>query len=137
MAVENENLPMVVDGEADEEDYTANVVVGALNEALDEGDFPTAAEMAALQNAVTPRNDIRFSQPSGSLTPPPAAPSRANSPSASNNGESVSFKPVASSSHAMGGLDEMADSRAAISAAVGKSPSSKDSLRASTKTSTL
>ena len=39
MAAENENVPMVFDGEADEEDSTANVGVEALNEALDEGIF--------------------------------------------------------------------------------------------------
>ncbi len=57
---------MVVDGEADEEDYTVDVADEALNKALDEGDFLTAAEMAALKTAVSPRNDIRFPQPSGS-----------------------------------------------------------------------
>ena len=93
---------MVVDGEADEEDYTVDVVVEALNEALDEGDFPTTAEMAALETAVTSHSDIRLPQPSGSLMPPPAAPSRTNSPSASNNAESVSIKPMAAASHAMG-----------------------------------
>jgi len=105
MAVNNENVPMVVDGEADEMDYTADVAAKALNEALDEGDFPTAAEMAALETAVTPRIDIRFPKPSGSLMPPPAAPLRANSPSASNNAKSVYIKPLASSSHAVGGLE--------------------------------
>ncbi len=79
MAAENENVPMVVDGGAAEEDYTAGAADEALNEALDEGDFPTAAEMTALETAVTPRSDIRFPQPSGSFMPPPAAPSRANS----------------------------------------------------------
>jgi hypothetical protein len=119
MAAENENVPMLVDDEADEEDYTADVVVEALNEALDEGDFPTAAEMSPLETAVTPRSDNRFPQPSGSLVPPPAASSRANSPSASNNAESVSLKPVASSSHVVGGLDEVANSlRAALALAV-------------------
>ena len=43
MAAENENVPIVVDGEADEEDYTVDVADEALNEALDEGDFPSAA----------------------------------------------------------------------------------------------
>jgi len=119
MAAENENAPMVADGEADEEDYIVDAATEALNEALDEGDFPTVAEMAALETSVTPRGDIRFPQPSGSLMPPPAAFSRANSPSASNNAESVSLKPVASSSHAVGGLDEVEDSlRAALALAV-------------------
>jgi hypothetical protein len=60
MAAENENVPMVVDGEADEEDYNADAAAEALNEALDEGDFPTATEMAALETTVTPRSDIHF-----------------------------------------------------------------------------
>ena len=42
MAAENENIPMVVDGEADEEDYTADAAAEALDEALDAGDFPSA-----------------------------------------------------------------------------------------------
>ncbi len=119
MAAENENVLMVVDGEADEEDYIVDAAVEALNEALDEGDFPTAAEMATLETAVFPHNDIRLPQPSGSLMPPPGAPSRANSPNASNNAESVSIKPVAAYSHAVGGLDEVTDSlRAALALAV-------------------
>ncbi len=77
MAVENENVPMVVDGEDDEEDYIVDAVVEALNEALNEGDFPTAAEMAALETVVTPHGDTRLPQPSGSLMPSPAAHSRA------------------------------------------------------------
>ena len=35
MAVVNENVPMVVDGEADKEDYTADAGAEALDEALD------------------------------------------------------------------------------------------------------
>ena len=109
MAAVNENVPMVVDGEADEEEYTSDAVAKALNEALDAGDFSTAAEMAAFETIVTPHSCIRFPQPSGSLMPPTVAPSRANSPSASN-AESASLKSVASSSHDVGGLDEVADS---------------------------
>ena len=84
MAAESENGPMVVDGEAAEEDYTADDTAEALNEALEEGDFPTAAELAAFEALVTPRSDLRSPRPTGSLMPSPAAPSRANSPCASN-----------------------------------------------------
>jgi hypothetical protein len=99
--------------EANEEDYTADGVVEALNDALDAGDFPTAAETAAFDTIVTPHVDICLPQPSGSLKPPSAAPSRANSPSVS--AEPVFIKPVATSSQAVGGLDEVADSlRAAL-----------------------
>ncbi len=66
MAVENENVPMVVDGEADEEDFTADVVAEALDEALDVGDFPTAAEMETLRATVTPHIDTRVPQAFGS-----------------------------------------------------------------------
>jgi len=113
MAAVNENVPMVVDGEADEEDYIADVVVEALNEALDAGDFHAVAEMAAFENIVTSHHDIRLPQPSGSLKPPSVAPSRAYSPIASSNAEPVSIKPVAASSHVVGGLDEVANYRRA------------------------
>ncbi len=113
MAAVNENVPMVVDDEADEDDYTADAVVEALNEVLDAGDYPTAAEITAFDTIVTLHVDIRLPQPSGSLKPPTAAPSRANSPSASV--KPVSIKPVATSSQAVGGLDGVADSlRAAL-----------------------
>ena len=85
MAAENENVPMVVDGEAAEEDYTADATAEALNETMKEGDFPTVAEMAAFDAIVTPRSDLRSLMPTGSFMPHPAAPSRENSPSASNN----------------------------------------------------
>jgi hypothetical protein len=83
MAAENENIPMVVDGEVGEEDFTADIAAEALEEAFDAGDFPTAAEMATLRATVTPRIDTRVPQTFGSLVSPPAAPSRANSPSVS------------------------------------------------------
>ncbi len=105
MASENENVPMVVDGEAGEEDFTADDVAEALNEAVDVGDFPTAAEMATLRAIVTPHIDTLVPQAFGSLVAPPAAPSRANSPSVSINAGYISLPPVASSSHAMVGED--------------------------------
>ena len=83
MAAENENVPMVVDGEVADEDYNVDATAEALNEALEEGDYPTAAEMAAFEALVTPRSDLP--QPTGSLMPPPAAPSPAGSLGASNN----------------------------------------------------
>jgi hypothetical protein len=43
MAAENENIPMAVDGEANEEDFTADAAAEAIDEAFDVGDFPTAA----------------------------------------------------------------------------------------------
>ena len=49
MAAKNENVPMLLDGEADEEDYTADAAAEAFEETLDAGDFPTAAEMATLR----------------------------------------------------------------------------------------
>ncbi len=117
MAAENENVPMVVDGEADEEYFTADAVAEALDEALDVGDFPTAAEMANLRATVTPHIDTRVPQALGSLVSPPAAPSRANSPSVSNNAESVSLTPVASSSHVVVCVDEVAKATSAKVAA--------------------
>ncbi len=119
MAAENENIPMVVDGYVGEEDFTADVAAEALEEAFDAGDFPTVAEMAALRATVTPRIDTRVPHAFGSLVSPPAAPSRANSPSVSYNDESVSLAPVASSSHAVVGVNVVADSlRAALAVAV-------------------
>ena len=53
MAAENENVSMVVDGEADEEDF-ADAAVEALDGAFDVGDFPTVAEMATLRATATP-----------------------------------------------------------------------------------
>jgi hypothetical protein len=119
MAAENENIPMVVDGDVGEEDYTADAAAEALEEAFEAGDFPTVAEMAALRATVTPRIDTRVSQAFGSLVSPPAAPSCANSPSVSYNAESVSLAPVVSSSHPVVGVDVVADSlRAALAVAV-------------------
>ncbi len=119
MVAENKNVPMVVDGETAEEIYTADATAEALNEAVEEGDFPTAAEMVAFEAIVTPRNELRSPQPTGSFMSPPAASSRANSPSASNNSESVSLKPVVSSSRDVAGIDEVADSlRVALALAV-------------------
>ena len=46
MAAENENVPMVVDGEVVDEDYTADAIAEVLNEAFEEGNYSTAAEMA-------------------------------------------------------------------------------------------
>jgi hypothetical protein len=46
MAAENENIPMAVDGDVGEEDYTADAAAEALEEAFEAGDFPTVAEMA-------------------------------------------------------------------------------------------
>ncbi len=66
MAAENENVPMIVDGEADEEDFTADAAAEALDEAFDVGDFPTAAEMATLRATVTPHIDSRVPQAFGS-----------------------------------------------------------------------
>ena len=61
---------------------------------------------------MTPRSHLP--QPTGSLMPPPAALSRANSP-----GASVSLRPVASSSHVVAGVDEVEDSlRGALALAV-------------------
>ena len=102
MAAENENVPMVVDGDGADEDYIADVTTEALNEALEEGDYPSAAEMAAFVALVTPRGDLP--QPTISLMPPPAAPSRAVSPGASNNAGSISLMPVASSSRVVAGV---------------------------------
>jgi len=119
MAAENENIPMVVDGEVGEEDYIADVAAEALEEAFEAGDFPTVAEMAALRATVTPRIDTRVSQAFGSLVSPPAAPSYANSPSVSYNAESASLAPVISSSQPVVGVDVVADSlRAALAVAV-------------------
>jgi hypothetical protein len=110
---------MVIDGEVDEEDFTADVVAEALDDAFDARDFPTAANMATLRATVTPRIDTRGPQAFGSLLSPPAAPSRANSPSVSNNAESVSLTPVASSPHDVVGVDVVADSlRVALAVAV-------------------
>ena len=82
-------------------------------------DCPTVDEMSALRATVTPRIDTRVSQAFGSLVSPPAAPSRANSPSVSYNAESVSLAPVVPSSHAVVGVDVVADSlRAALAVAV-------------------
>ena len=61
MAAENENIPMVVDGEAAEEDYTADATAEVMNGAMAEDDFPTAAEMAAFEATVTPRDNVEFS----------------------------------------------------------------------------
>ncbi len=69
---------MVVDGEVDEEDLTADTATEALDGAFDAEDFPTAAEMATLRAIVTPRIDTRVLHAFGSLVSPPAAPSRAN-----------------------------------------------------------
>jgi hypothetical protein len=86
MAVENENIPMVVDGEIGEEDFTADAAAEALEEAFDAGDFPTVAEMATLRATVNPRIDTRVPYAFGSLVSPPAAPSRANSHGAPTGG---------------------------------------------------
>ena len=110
MAAENENIPMVVDGEANEEDFIADVVVEALDEAFVVGDFPTAAEMATLRATATPHIDTNVPQAFGSLVSPPVAPSRANSHSVFINAESVSLTPVASSPHVVVGVDVVADS---------------------------
>ena len=119
MAAENENIPMVVDGEADKEDFTANAAAEALDEAFDVGDFPTVAEMASLRATVTPHIDNRVPQAFGSLVSLPIVPSRANSPSVSNNAESVSLTPVAPSSRAVVGVDVVEDSlRVALALAV-------------------
>ncbi len=110
---------MVVDGEVDEEDFTADVAAEALDDAFNAGDFPTAAEMATLRAIFTPRIDTRVPQAFGSLVSPPAAPSRDNSPSVSYNAESVSLTPVASSPHDVVGVDVVANSlRAALVVAV-------------------
>ena len=101
MAAENENIPMVVDGEVDEEDFTADAAAEALDEAFDARDFPTAAEMATLRATVSPCIDTRVPRAFGSIVSPPADHSLANSPSVSYNTESVSLTPVASSPRAV------------------------------------
>ena len=87
MAAENENVLMVVDGETDEEDFTVDAAAESLDEALDVGNFSTAVEMATLRATVTPHIDTRVLQAFASLVSPPDDPSRANSPSVSNNAE--------------------------------------------------
>ena len=110
---------MVVDGEAADADYTVDATAEALNEVVAEGDFPTAAEMAAFEATVTPRDNLYSPQLTGSFMPPFAAPSRASSPSVVINAGSVSFNPVASSSRVVAGVDEVADSlRVAFALAV-------------------
>jgi len=62
MAAENGNVPMIVDGEVAEEDYTVDATAEALNEVVEEGDFPIAAKMAAFEAIVTPRSDLHSPQ---------------------------------------------------------------------------
>ncbi len=105
MAAKNENVPIVVDDAPAEEDYTAD----ALNELMGEEDFPSAAQLAAFEATVTPRDYFRSSQATGSLIPPPVAPSRANSPSAINTAGSSSYNRIAPSSRDVADVDELAD----------------------------
>ena len=101
MAADNENVPMVVDGNDADEVYNADATVEALNEALEEGDYPSAAEMPLFEALVTPRGDLP--QPISSLMPHPVASSCADSLGASNNTGSVSLRHVASSSRVVAG----------------------------------
>ena len=98
MAVENENVPMIVDVRLG----TRIILPTPLPKLLmrlwrKTTSLSTAAEMAAFETLVTPLSDLPL--PTNSLMPPPSASSLADSPSASNNAESVSLRPVAFASN--------------------------------------